>query len=154
MRIDWKYAHGLELTDSGFDHTVLSEFRMHENSSRKQLQADRRRQPAYSFTGSTPRTLHPAVSLALNTSMRSIEIRCLTSTCDSPLTRDGLATSPINSRNNEFERYASPTPRRFVSSRIAGKHLQTCRARTSSNTPSEMVGAVSFWNSLNFSTTR
>src|SRR5689334_8492509 len=26
-RIDWKYALGLELTDEGFDHTVLSEFR-------------------------------------------------------------------------------------------------------------------------------
>ena len=26
-RIDWKYALGLELTDSGFDHSVLSEFR-------------------------------------------------------------------------------------------------------------------------------
>jgi transposase len=26
-RIDWKYALGLELSDSGFDHTVLSEFR-------------------------------------------------------------------------------------------------------------------------------
>lgn len=26
-RIDWKYALGLELTDSGFDHTVLREFR-------------------------------------------------------------------------------------------------------------------------------
>ena len=26
-RIDWKYALGLELDDSGFDHTVLSEFR-------------------------------------------------------------------------------------------------------------------------------
>jgi transposase len=26
-RIDWKYALGLELEDSGFDHTVLSEFR-------------------------------------------------------------------------------------------------------------------------------
>lgn len=26
-RIDWKYALGLELVDSGFDHTVLSEFR-------------------------------------------------------------------------------------------------------------------------------
>ena len=26
-RIDWKYALGLELTDAGFDHTVLSEFR-------------------------------------------------------------------------------------------------------------------------------
>jgi transposase len=26
-RIDWKYALGLELADSGFDHTVLSEFR-------------------------------------------------------------------------------------------------------------------------------
>src|SRR4051794_12084169 len=27
-RIDWKYAVGLELTDPGFDHTVLSEFRL------------------------------------------------------------------------------------------------------------------------------
>jgi transposase len=26
-RIDWEYAMGLELTDPGFDHTVLSEFR-------------------------------------------------------------------------------------------------------------------------------
>ena len=26
-RIDFKYALGLELTDPGFDHTVLSEFR-------------------------------------------------------------------------------------------------------------------------------
>src|SRR6185437_2159362 len=26
-RIDWKYALGLSLLDSGFDHTVLSEFR-------------------------------------------------------------------------------------------------------------------------------
>lgn len=26
-RLDWKYALSLELTDSGFDHTVLSEFR-------------------------------------------------------------------------------------------------------------------------------
>ena len=26
-RIDWKYALNMELTDSGFDHTVLSEFR-------------------------------------------------------------------------------------------------------------------------------
>jgi transposase len=26
-QIDWKYALGLELTDAGFDHTVLSEFR-------------------------------------------------------------------------------------------------------------------------------
>lgn len=26
-RIDWKYALGLELTEAGFDHTVLSEFR-------------------------------------------------------------------------------------------------------------------------------
>ncbi|NEQ33342.1 MAG: transposase [Leptolyngbya sp. SIO4C5] len=26
-RIDWKYALSLELTDSGFDHSVLSEFR-------------------------------------------------------------------------------------------------------------------------------
>jgi transposase len=26
-RIDWKYALGLDLTDPGFDHTVLSEFR-------------------------------------------------------------------------------------------------------------------------------
>jgi transposase len=27
-RIDWKYALGLELTDPGFDHSVLGEFRM------------------------------------------------------------------------------------------------------------------------------
>lgn len=26
-RVDWKYALGLELTDPGFDHTVLTEFR-------------------------------------------------------------------------------------------------------------------------------
>lgn len=26
-RIDWKYSLGLELTNAGFDHTVLSEFR-------------------------------------------------------------------------------------------------------------------------------
>jgi transposase len=26
-RIDWKYALGMELTDPGFDHSVLSEFR-------------------------------------------------------------------------------------------------------------------------------
>jgi hypothetical protein len=26
-RIDWKYALGLELTDAGFDYSVLSEFR-------------------------------------------------------------------------------------------------------------------------------
>jgi transposase len=26
-RVDWKYALGLELTDAGFDHSVLSEFR-------------------------------------------------------------------------------------------------------------------------------
>lgn len=26
-RIDWKYGLGLELTDPGFDHTVLSQFR-------------------------------------------------------------------------------------------------------------------------------
>ena len=26
-RIDWKYALGLELTEPGFAHTVLSEFR-------------------------------------------------------------------------------------------------------------------------------
>jgi len=26
-RIDWKYALGLELTDTGFDHTVRSECR-------------------------------------------------------------------------------------------------------------------------------
>jgi hypothetical protein len=26
-RIDWKYALGLELSDSGFDHTVLTGFR-------------------------------------------------------------------------------------------------------------------------------
>ena len=29
-RIDWKYALSLELTDRGFDHTVLSEFRRRE----------------------------------------------------------------------------------------------------------------------------
>jgi hypothetical protein len=34
-----------------------------------------------------------------------------------------------------------------------GKHLQICRARTTSNTPSGMVAEVSFWNSANFSTT-
>jgi transposase len=28
-RIDWKYTLNLELTDPGFDHTVLSEFRTH-----------------------------------------------------------------------------------------------------------------------------
>ena len=36
-RIDWKYALGLELTDPGFDHTVLSEFRarlVHSESDR------------------------------------------------------------------------------------------------------------------------
>jgi transposase len=27
-RLDWKYALSLELTDPGFDHTVLSEFRI------------------------------------------------------------------------------------------------------------------------------
>ncbi|MGI5290593.1 transposase [Nonomuraea polychroma] len=27
-RIDWKYALGLELTDPGFDHSVLCEFRL------------------------------------------------------------------------------------------------------------------------------
>jgi len=27
FRMDWKYALGMELSDSGFDHTVLSEFR-------------------------------------------------------------------------------------------------------------------------------
>ena len=26
-RLDWKYLLGLELTDAGFDHSVLSEFR-------------------------------------------------------------------------------------------------------------------------------
>jgi transposase len=26
-RLDWQYALSLELTDPGFDHTVLSEFR-------------------------------------------------------------------------------------------------------------------------------
>src|SRR5206468_7738707 len=26
-RIDWKYALSLDLTDPGFDHTILSEFR-------------------------------------------------------------------------------------------------------------------------------
>ena len=37
-RIDWKYLLGLELTDPGFDHTILSEFRRrlveHEATSR------------------------------------------------------------------------------------------------------------------------
>jgi transposase len=28
-RLDWKYCLSLELTDAGFDHTVLSEFRTH-----------------------------------------------------------------------------------------------------------------------------
>jgi hypothetical protein len=27
MRIDWKYAVGLELSDPGFDYTVVSGFR-------------------------------------------------------------------------------------------------------------------------------
>lgn len=52
---------------------------MHENSSRKQLQADRRRQPAYSFTGSTPPTLHPAVSLASSTMLFLLSILTLLS---------------------------------------------------------------------------
>jgi transposase len=36
-RIDWKYALSLELTDSGFDHSVLSEFRVGEASLRESL---------------------------------------------------------------------------------------------------------------------
>jgi transposase len=39
-RIDWKYALGLELTDPGFDHTVLSEFRsrlVHNQAERRLL---------------------------------------------------------------------------------------------------------------------
>ncbi|MBN1668140.1 MAG: transposase [Anaerolineales bacterium] len=27
-RIDWKYMPGLSLSDPGFDHSILSEFRM------------------------------------------------------------------------------------------------------------------------------
>ena len=37
-RIDWKYALGLELTDPGFDHTVLSEFRSRLVNGRAQRQ--------------------------------------------------------------------------------------------------------------------
>jgi len=37
-RIDWKYALGLELTDPGFDHTVLSEFRSRLVHGRAELQ--------------------------------------------------------------------------------------------------------------------
>lgn len=38
-RIDWKYALGLELTDPGFDYSVLSEFRqrLSTNSEKQQL---------------------------------------------------------------------------------------------------------------------
>ena len=36
-RIDWKYALGLELTDPGFDHTVLSEFRSRLVNGRAEL---------------------------------------------------------------------------------------------------------------------
>lgn len=36
-RIDWKYALGLELTDPGFDHTVLSEFRSRLVSGKAEL---------------------------------------------------------------------------------------------------------------------
>lgn len=38
-RIDWKYLLGLELTDPGFDHTLLYEFRNHllENEAERQL---------------------------------------------------------------------------------------------------------------------
>jgi transposase len=35
-RIDWKYALGLELTDSGFDYSVLSSFRERLAASGKQ----------------------------------------------------------------------------------------------------------------------
>src|SRR6476620_9576237 len=37
-RIDWKYALGLELTDPGFDHTVLSEFRARLVNGQAELQ--------------------------------------------------------------------------------------------------------------------
>src|ERR1700756_1704305 len=37
-RIDWKYALRLELTDPGFDHTVLSEFRGRLVRGRAELQ--------------------------------------------------------------------------------------------------------------------
>ena len=37
-RIDWKYALGLELTDPGFDHTVLSEFRTRLVNGQAELQ--------------------------------------------------------------------------------------------------------------------
>ncbi len=37
-RIDWKYALGLELTDTGFDHTVLSEFRSRLVAGNKEQQ--------------------------------------------------------------------------------------------------------------------
>jgi transposase len=37
-RIDWKYALGLELTDAGFDHTVLSEFRSRLVQGQAELQ--------------------------------------------------------------------------------------------------------------------
>src|SRR3954451_5732793 len=37
-RIDWKYALGLELTDPGFDHTVLSEFRSRLVKGQAELQ--------------------------------------------------------------------------------------------------------------------
>jgi transposase len=38
-RIDWKYLLGLELTDAGFDHSVLSDFRkrLHESKAEHQL---------------------------------------------------------------------------------------------------------------------
>ncbi|MBC6456150.1 MAG: transposase, partial [Hormoscilla sp. SP5CHS1] len=36
-RIDWKYALGLELTDSGFDYTVLTEFRLIAKKQENQL---------------------------------------------------------------------------------------------------------------------
>jgi transposase len=41
-RIDWKYALGLELTDPGFDYSVLSEFRDRLiQSKREQMPLDR-----------------------------------------------------------------------------------------------------------------
>jgi len=41
--IDWKYALGLELTDPGFDHTVLSKFRARVVAHRARAMGDRAR---------------------------------------------------------------------------------------------------------------
>ena len=49
-RIDWKYALALELTDPGFDHTVLSEFRSRLVQGQAELAA-----PGHP-PGSVPRT--------------------------------------------------------------------------------------------------